>query len=99
MFRIIGFRSSSGHAKTFGDDRVAQGGYPPQAPTAPYGHTLVHTVPQIMDSLRELVDDARCRQRITFYQSVEQRPREFALTIPAIEPLEPSTLHLMMEPL
>ena len=31
--------------------RVARGGYPPRAPTDPYVHALVHTVPQIMVSL------------------------------------------------
>ena len=33
-------------------DRVAQGSFLPWAPTDPYGHALVHTVPQVMGSLR-----------------------------------------------
>jgi hypothetical protein len=33
-------------------DRVAPGRYHPGAPTDPYLHTLAHTVPLIMDSLR-----------------------------------------------
>lgn len=47
-------------------DRVAQGGYPPWAPTDPYGHALVHTVPQTMGSLRETLDDTRVGERETF---------------------------------
>jgi len=47
-------------------DRVAQGGYPPWAPTDPYGHALVHTVPQITGSLRETLDDTRVGERETF---------------------------------
>ena len=35
------------------DVRVAPGSYPPGAPTDPYVHVLMHTVPQIMGSLRE----------------------------------------------
>jgi len=46
-------------------DRVAQGGYPPWAPTDPYGHALVHTVPQTMGSLRATVDNTRIGKRET----------------------------------
>src|SRR5262249_9369587 len=35
------------------DGRVAPGGDPPRAPTDPYVHTLMHTVPPIMGSQRE----------------------------------------------
>ncbi len=38
-----------------GPDRVAQGSCLPWAPTDPYGHALVHTVPQKMGSLRGAV--------------------------------------------
>ena len=57
-----------------GSDRVAQGDCSPRAPTDPYGHALVHTVPQVMDSLREPVDDTRYGQRVPFCQGVEQIP-------------------------
>lgn len=70
----------------------------PQLPQTRTGHALVHTVPQAMDSLREPVDDARCGQRIPFYQSAKLFPREFALTIPAVKPLKPSTFDLVMKP-
>jgi len=41
-----------------GLNRVAQGSCLPRAPTDPYVHALVHTVPQIMGSLRAAVDSA-----------------------------------------
>ena len=41
---------------------MAEGGYPPPAPTDPHGHALVHTVPQIMDSQKRTVGVFKCGQ-------------------------------------
>ena len=78
-------------------DWVASGSCLPEAPTDPYGHALVHTVPQNMASLRATLDDTRIGKRMTTQQFVEAKPEKFALAVAAVEPLVPATVNFKLE--
>ena len=81
--------------------RVAPGHCWPGAPTDPYVHALVHTVPQKKGSLRwglYGVDYAGWRQRIPFQQAFETLPRyRFPPASPG-KPLTPDLRHPMLKP-
>ena len=49
--RTVQIPATAHRCRSFGG-RVTQGGCPPRVPTDPYVHTLVHTVPQSIASLR-----------------------------------------------
>jgi hypothetical protein len=78
--------------------RVALGGCPPRAPTDPYVHTLGHTVPRDMGSLRDVgVDDSERRERVSFEQPVESIPSHLATVVAAVKPLPPGARHCVEE--
>ena len=58
-------------------------------PHRPVRARLTHTVPQVMASLRELVDNARRRQGVSLQQTVKPVPRHRFFSGAAAQPLMP----------
>ena len=82
------------------NDRVAPGRYLPGAPTDPYVLALEHTVPQTgvrCVSIKRM-HRAYGGQWVTLDEAPEFDPRHRAKTVPAIQPLGPSSQDFVEKP-